>query len=1346
MSNRPVQRPPFDFLFAVALAILLLAACAAKPAPTAVPTATPVPPEMNMTPSVRSVGVAQPTPAVTGLQMALSEGAETAATPAPALVAVAQPLPADQVQAILDRLPPLTPAPADTTEFAVRATSLPAPRTGVTVLDTFPPPATPTPPEPAAGPVELLRYAPQGDVPLAPYLSVTFNQPMVALTGLQDLAAGRVPVKLSPEPPGHWRWVGTKTLMFEPGSLAGAGSGRFPMATEYTVEIPAGTASATGGTLSKTFTWHFTTPALGLASTYPNDGPHRRDPLLFAAFDQRIDPKALLEHVAVKAAGVTFGVRLATEDEVRANKTVAQLAANAGEARWLAFRADEPFPAATQVTVTFEPGAPSAEGPRVTEKALSFSFQTYGPLKVEETRCGWQNHCPPLAPWTIRFNNPLDDTAFAASMVRIQPELPGLSLNVYGDTLQIQGRSAGRTRYQVTLSADLPDQFGQTLGRDQTVTFDVGSAEPALGASGGIFVVLDPSSAKPTFSVFSINYDRLKARVYAVTPEDWSAFKAYLRDYWQEAPPTPPGREILAQTITVKGQADELTETAIDLSPALTDGLGQLIVVVEPDVSVLATLFKSRGQRQPVVQAWVQATRIGLDAAVDGEQMLAWANALTDGAPLAGVELSLQPAIRAATTDATGVARLPLPDGNAASLLVARQGKDVAILPANTYYWGDDGWQRQPIQDSLRWYVFDDRGMYRPGEEVHVKGWIRLIGAGVTGDVGLVTAAGRSIDYRLIDARGNEVLNGTADLNALGGFDLSFTLPDTVNLGYTSLQLTANGAGGVGDRQTTHPFQVQEFRRPEFEVKASASEGPHFVGGHATVEVAANYYAGGGLANADVTWQVTTRPGSFSPPNWDDFTFGVWAPWWRSWYREPVIEQGSDIFTGVTDASGIHRLRLDFTAVNPPQPTTVTAEATVMDVNRQAWTAATNLLVHPADLYVGLRSDRIFVQREEPLKIDAIVTDLDGNPVPGRAIAMRAARLTWKYQDGSWQEVEAAVQPCTVTSAQEPVRCTFETPEGGAYRISATITDDQGRQNRSEFTRWVSGGQRPPARQVEQEEVTLIPDRKEYQPGDVAEILVQAPFYPAEGLLTLRRSGIVSSDSFTMDEPSYTLRIPIEEAHIPNLYVQVDLVGAAPRTDDAGQVNEKLPKRPAYATGELDLSVPPLARTLALEVTPRDAKLEPGGTTTVDVLVRDAGGQPVEGAELAVVVVDEAVLALSGYQHPDPIAIFYSERSTETGDHHLRANIVLANPDELIASGELAVAQDTLRAAAPMAAPAPMVVATMTVEKAVEAPGGGAEGAPIAIRTDFDPLAVFAPAVPTDAGGRAQVEVALPTT
>ena len=49
--------------------------------------------------------------------------------------------------------------------------------------------------------------------------------------------------------------------------------------------------------------------------------------------------------------------------------------------------------------------------------------------------------------------------------------------------------------------------------------------------------------------------------------------------------------------------------------------------------------------------------------------------------------------------------------------------------------------------------------------------------------------------------------------------------------------------------------------------------------------------------------------------------------------------------------------------------------------------------------------------------------------------------------------------------------------------------------------------------------------------------------------------------------------------------------------------------------------------------------------------VKDFDGRAVPGAELAVVVVDEAVLALTGYESPDPLAAFYAARPP--GAHRL---------------------------------------------------------------------------------------------
>jgi alpha-2-macroglobulin len=175
--------------------------------------------------------------------------------------------------------------------------------------------------------------------------------------------------------------------------------------------------------------------------------------------------------------------------------------------------------------------------------------------------------------------------------------------------------------------------------------------------------------------------------------------------------------------------------------------------------------------------------------------------------------------------------------------------------------------------------------------------------------------------------------------------------------------------------------------------------------------------------------------------------------------------------------------------------------------------------------------------------------------------------------------------------------------------------------------------------------------------------------------------------------------------------------------------------------------VPPLQRTLSLEVTPREKELEPGGETTVlDLVLTDAGGRPVSDAELAVVVVDEAILALTNYQLADPVASFYRTRSGEISSTYGRASIVLASarhwrrrvPRRKTRSRPCKRRRQR-EAAMPTMAPAPEQPAAGEADRALEAE-------PIRVRTDFNPLATFAPEVRTDAEGRAQVPSRCPTT
>jgi uncharacterized protein YfaS (alpha-2-macroglobulin family) len=1307
-------------------------------------------------------GVAPPVKAtdVIGLLIRLSNADPAAAERKPAKVAETTALDPAQTEKVLARLPKLVADPSDKREFAMRKGSLPPPRTGATVLGAFPPkPEKPGAAPRPKGPLTVTRFAPEGEVPLAPHLTVSFSHSMVAVTSLEALAAEDVPVRLEPTPKtgpnaGKWRWVGTKTLMFEPIE-------RFPMATRYEVTVPKGTKSAVGTTLAAEEKWSFTTPTPTLQTSYPVDQPTRRQPLVFVSFDQRIDPAAVAATIKVRSGKKTeLGVRLAKPEEIEADEIVSQLVAQAQEERWLAFVPVSPLPADSPATVAIGPGTPSAEGPLTTTAAQKFSFRTYGTMKVTGHHCGYEGNCPPGSPFEIEFSNPVDVEAFESSLVEVEPPLPGLRTEVYGQYLYVYGQSKGRTTYEVKLSENIRDAFGQRLGRPETLKFKVTEAPESLFMQGSGLTVLDPAAGGKV-SVFSVNHRKLKVQAWVVEPKDFRDYLLALERLGQDSRDLAmPGRKIIGDELSVRRSDDEIVETALDLSPGLRKGRGHVIVMVEQTERPKEPWMMQRAT------AWVQVTDLGLQAHLDAERMLVWATSMADGKPQADVDVQLLHVGVKGRTDAKGLVSLPLVRDNA-QLIVARKGDDVAFLPESIWWWNPQGsWNTMKQDPELRWYVFDDRGLYRPGEDVKIKGWIRAIDPRKGGDVEGLPAKIREVEWSLNDSQGNPVAKGKLELNAFGAFDTSISLPDTMNLGYANLSLEARGTSLPG-ADHWHGVRVEEFRRPEYEVSTRLSEGPHLVGEHAVATVKAQYFAGGGLADAEVGWRVTSSPGHYQPPGHDQFTFGKQIPWWMFWSywgpSDPAEQPRTVEFQARTDALGEHHLRMDFVSVQPAQAMSVSAESTVIDVNRQAWASTTSTVVHPAALYVGLKTDRAFVQAGEDIDVDAVVVDIDGKTEPGVSVTVRAVRVEYVQEHGEMVEKERDPQTCELESAAAPVRCSLVAKMGGSHRIVAIVLDAKGRPSRTELTVWVAGGELPAPRDVAQEQVLLIPDRQEYEAGQTAVIAVSAPWAPAEGLVTVRRSGIVDSRVIHLDGPSTTIEVPIEEAMTPSITVQVDLVGSAPRRGENGKIDPKLPKRPAYAVGSATLSVPPRQRTLKLSVAPAKAKLEPGGATSVKIAVADAAGHPVKDAEVALVVVDEAVLALTGYSLSDPLATFYGWRDPGVRDHHLRQLVLLASAGDLAKHAEANGApggggsgadQDSpqlasRRSAAPASPPAPepMEANLEATKKSPDSkPTDGRQQAQpeIALRTDFSALALFSPSVRTDAEGNASVPLKLP--
>ncbi|HEX2205295.1 MAG TPA: MG2 domain-containing protein, partial [Longimicrobium sp.] len=1183
-------------------------------------------------PSYYDVRPDVPAPAdTTGLRFRLSEGRGSAA-PARDPFAQGRPLTAAEASRLLARLPALPRGSAAADSFAFPAQTFPAPRAGRTVLAAFPPRDTAggARPQPI-GPVALrvARRAPEGEVDVGAEVTITFTQPMVPLASVSDVAAREVPARITPQPAGRWRWIDTRTLKFEP-------AGRLPMATVYTVEIPAGTRSALGGATTEAERWTFSTPAPQAMGGFPHEnaygGPSAFTPVILVRFDQRVDPAAVLRTVRVRAGGVDHPVRLATGAEVAGDAMASELA-KGDSGRLVAFVPARPLPRDAQVTVTVGPGTPSLEGARRTEDEQRWRFRTYGPLRFEEQGCGAGNDpCPPGQPWYLRFNNPLAPLGRDSSVVTVTPALPGMRVWTSGEGLVVGGRSAPNTVYTVRVAPRLADRFGQRLGQERVVTVRVGSPRPGLYAGGDNLIVLDPLGP-PEVSFQSSDHRRLRLRLHRVAPADWRAFQGLSRPAKGE-PARLPGTQVVDRQLTLEAPLGQTTRTVVDVSPALRGGLGHVVVAIE-------AVDGDLDARSQSAYLWVQSTRLGVAAFSDRDSLTAWVTSLVDGAPVGGARFEIAPLGTAGTTDARGVGGAPLPpmkEGDRTHYLVVSAGADTAFLPSASSG-GYARWFRVDGGPSAAWYTFTDRNLYRPGEEVRFKGWVRRVEPGTDAPPALPAGIGDSVSYTVRDPRGNEIGRGRARLSALGGFDGRFRVPEGTNLGTARIDFQLLGGTNRG-ASTVLVFQVQEFRRPEYTVSATTDPGPHFAGGSTEVSVRAAYFAGGALPGAPVAWSVTSIPATYSPPGWDEWRFGVRSGGWRWWYGGRGDErQRAERFAGRTDAGGEHALRIDFGRAVPPRPFTLAAQATVTDVNRQTWTANASLLVHPAAVYVGLRTEKEWLERGDSLDLDVMAVDLDGKPVPGRPVEVRATRWRWDPEKG--EEVAADSARCLRESGPGPVRCVFPASEAGRYEVVATTTDLEGRPTRTSFSTWVWGsdfgyGGRSDA------EVDVVPDRKTYAVGDTARVLLRLPFHPARGLVTVRRSGVVRTETFEAAGAMHTLRVPITEADIPTVHLAVELVGASPYAD-AGASGRGV----SYALGQATLSVPPVVRALTVEALPRDTAAAPDSEGEVAVLVKDAAGRPVSGAEVALVVVDEAVLALTGYRIANPLDVFYPPRTDE---------------------------------------------------------------------------------------------------
>ena len=193
------------------------------------------------------------------------------------------------------------------------------------------------------------------------------------------------------------------------------------------------------------------------------------------------------------------------------------------------------------------------------------------------------------------------------------------------------------------------------------------------------------------------------------------------------------------------------------------------------------------------------------------------------------------------TTDAQGEAYFKNVDGKVliyTSTDKFAPAKDIYLSRARYY---------EKKDDEVKYQLFTDRAIYRPGQKVHATGVSYIVKKGLDASV-----PGKSMELKFIlrDVNWKQVAEQKATTDEYGTASVDFELPKEGQTGQYSISV--NGTA-------TEYVRVEEYKRPTFEITFPKVNEKYTWGDTVVVKATAKTYAGVPVQGAKVEYQVTRR-------------------------------------------------------------------------------------------------------------------------------------------------------------------------------------------------------------------------------------------------------------------------------------------------------------------------------------------------------------------------------------------------------------------------------------------------------------------------------------------------------
>jgi len=1120
-------------------------------------------------------------------------------------------------------------------------------------------------------------------------ITVMFNRPVVPLGLTTDPAnAANLPNPLQLDPPvaGKGEWLNTSIFVFRP-DTALAGS------TTYKATVKSGLTSTTGSLLQSNFDWSFSTLPPSVAQVNP----------VLGALDVALDAPVV----------VTFNQEMEKASTEAAFSLTANGAAVSGKFSWndegseLTFTPDQKLGYGASYSVQIGAGAKSIDGQTPLDAPFSSNFNTVllpGLLSSDPSDGSTVN---PFNGLHLTFASPMDEKTLKPN-ITIAPDAP-VTYDYYSDSdhsYYLSFDLKPSTDYVVTLGAAIADPYGQTLGAPVTIHFTTLPYDPTFQFNTrgdvGVYRADVPTSLYVTYR----NLSHMEFQLYPMSLSDfaqWTGNDGY--NFQQNYRPENPIRE---WSLDVENFLNENAFVKVPLTEddsALAPGIYYLVGKV-PNVGNINNVSHI---------LVVSKYNITLQSTFGAAQV--WVTDQVSGQPVSGLPISFRDVsfteVATGTTDSNGLVQTKLPTNALPDLwtnmyAVTPEGPDFAVAASN-WSSGIDAYDFNlnanyyPPTGTV--YMYTDRPVYRPSQDVAFRGIVRT-----ENDARFSLPDLKTIGVTITNDKGDEVYNDNLTLDEYGAFSGTFKLADTASTGYYSINVKTDPEGNA---QSYLGFLVAEYHKPEFLVNVTTDKPEVVQGSTINATVNTTFYFGGPVSNADVSWTLLTANSFFQydgPGYYDfgdfDYTSGEGTPSYGTFGE--VVASG----TGKTDAQGNLKLQVPADIGKRTTSQLFTLEATVTDISGQQVSGRTDVTVHQGDYYLGVGPDEFVGVAGQESKFNIISLDWHGAPSPNHPLDVAFFEHDWKcaqeedqFGNAVWtctaKDTQVATDSVT-TDADGKATTSFSPPKGGTYKVVVSGKDSGGRTITSASYIWVTSGEFVSWRQDNNNRINLVPDRKEYKPGDTASILIPSPFQGAtKALLTVERGGFYKTELLNLTSNSTVYKLPITPDYAPDVYVSVVIVKGVDDTSPA----------PAFRMGLAHLKVSPEQQALNVTLTPDKTKVGPQDTVTYKVKATDFAGKPVQ-AEFSLGLADLAALSLAAPNSGPILDAFYGERGLS-----VRTAVGLT-----------------------------LSVDQLNVETAQQkgGGGGGAQEGFADVRGDFRDTAYWNATVQTDANGEASVEIKLP--